>query len=139
VGEHEVREVVGGEGGLEAIRGHLAPVDDEARVVEQHIQPRVLALEVLRELADGGQRGEVREHQVQLRVGDGTADLRERGLPAARVPSREDHRGTLAREFPCGLQPDARGGTRDEVDLFSQVSRRHSLWLSEVPEMECPL
>jgi hypothetical protein len=78
--EHEVPEVVDAEGGLEAVDRLGALAEDQAGVVDQHVEARVAGAELRREGADPGERGEVEAQALHRVVAGLAADLRERRL-----------------------------------------------------------
>ena len=85
VGEEERGEVIDCERRLEAVHGQVPLAEDHARVVHEHVEPRIRGQELGGEAADVLLGREIAEHQIDRVVARVALDLEDGRLPAGSV------------------------------------------------------
>ncbi len=106
VGEHEVAQMVRGEGELEPFRRHLAPALPHSGIVHEDVDAVQLSCQPLSELSHILEVGEIRDLEIDVGFGALVPDLGSRSLAALLAATHHRHARTRGRQQSGGRPTD---------------------------------
>jgi len=133
VRQQEVAEVIDPQLGLEPVPCRLPLHGDDARVVDQHIQRRVSALELASEVPDALERAEVAQHELELVRAAALEGLLQRLRTPPGIAARHDDGGAPSSQLRRGGEPHARIRTGHDYGLPIHVA---VLWRESVAALK---
>src|SRR3712207_3714298 len=121
-----MRQVVDGEGELEAILALLALPDNDACVVNEPVETDLVREDPLCQSAYLSQRGEVRKVRTQPLAASLVAYRLKRGFQASSIASVQQHGGALTCEFPGYAFAETVGGAGNQDRRSVHIPHRSS-------------
>jgi hypothetical protein len=120
-GLNEMAEVVRAELGVQALRGAADRAGHDARVVDESVDAREAACDVLRAATDGVEVKEVEDSHLDVGVRNAFANRGRGCLAFGFVANDADDLRTAGREDPGSLDAEASGAAGDDDRLSGKV------------------